>query len=116
MSVLSFTKTSVNHDCMTALLQPSTRQKLERSLDSEPMKTNRTRHDNIAVLHVRRSKSPKSSGQEKCVFINCREAFLPPSSRGHAEDSVVKQRVNSEYARPNRHCENAKTPGGIQLQ
>jgi hypothetical protein len=70
----------------------------------------------ITIFHIQGDKPPNQSGPDNFISINYREAFLPPSSRGHAEDSVVKQRVNSEYARPNSHCEDAKTPGGIQLQ
>jgi hypothetical protein len=75
--------------------------------------------NDITIFHVQGDKPPNQSGLDDFISINYREAFLPPSSRGHTESSVVKQCVDSEYARlswPNSYCENAKTPGGIQLQ
>jgi hypothetical protein len=72
--------------------------------------------NDITIFHIQGDKPPNQSGLDDFISINYREAILPSSSRGHTESSVVKQRVDSEYARPNGHCENAKTPGGIQLQ
>jgi hypothetical protein len=114
MSVLSLEKTIVNHHHVKTT---STRQSLDATIRSEAIVTNQTRLDTVVILYIDRNKSPTSSGLEDSISIDYREALLSCSSRGHAENSVVKQRADSEYARlsrPNSHCNNAKTPGDLQ--
>jgi hypothetical protein len=114
MSVLSMDKTIVNHHHMKTT---STRQSLDATLRSGTIETNQTRLDTVIFFHIDRNKSPTSSGLEDSISIDYREALLSCSSRGHAENRVVKQRADSEYARlsrPNSQYNNAKTPGDLQ--
>jgi hypothetical protein len=107
-------KTIVNHHHMKTT---STRQSLDVTLRSEAIVTNQTGLDTVVFFHIDRNKSPTSSGLEDSISIDYREALLSCSSRGHAENRVVKQRADSEYARlsrPNSQYNNAKTPGDLQ--
>lgn len=107
-------KTIVNHHHMKTT---STRQSLDATLRSEAIVTNQTGLDTVVFFHIDRNKSPTSSGLEDSISIDYREALLSCSSRGHAENRVVKQRADSEYARlsrPNSQYNNAKTPGDLQ--
>jgi hypothetical protein len=110
MSVLSMDKTIVNHHHMKTT---STRQSLDATLRSGTIETNQTRLDTVIFFHIDRNKSPTSSGLEDSISIDYREALLSCSSRGHAENRVVKQRADSEYARlsrPNSQYNNAELP------